>query len=116
MMELIALEGNWLVGDWLNDAANLGITEERVAALNADPRWEGTHCGELIFIAQRFRPSKRKHKVPWLHYAAVAALPDEVAHPLLARSSKESWSLTELKREVSKAKKPAVKKKAAVKA
>src|SRR3954466_5617686 len=72
----------WDIGDWRNRGAAYGERAQIVTAVGWTGPTHGT-CREAGGVAARWQVSNRFDTLDFKHHAVVAALPDEVAVPLL---------------------------------
>ena len=88
----------WWIGDWLNYGnAKYGEKYTRAAKLTG---YDHQTLRNMVYVASRFEPSRRRDVLSWTHHAEVAALSDEEQELWLDRAERERLSVRSLREEI----------------
>jgi hypothetical protein len=92
----MALASPWLLGDWLvfGEGRYSDIYAQALDDLDAQ-----TIKG-YVWVAEKVPPANRKATLSWSHHRAVAGLPADQQSQWLQKAGDNSWSVSELKRQI----------------
>ena len=88
----------WWIGDWLRYGnAKYGEKYSRALKLTG---YDVQTLKNMVYVASRFEPSRRRDVLSWTHHAEVAALSDEDQEVWLNRAVAERLSVRSLREEI----------------
>lgn len=95
---VVGRSAGWWIGDWLGYGnAAYGERYARAARITG---YDVQTLMNMVYIASRFDPSRRRENLSWSHHAEVAALTAEDQERLLGRAEAERLSVRCLREEM----------------
>jgi hypothetical protein len=95
---VIGRSAGWWIGDWLSYGnARYG---DRYARASRITGYDAQTLMNMVYVASRFEPSRRREGLSWSHHAELAALPPEDQERWLTRAESDRLSVRCLREEI----------------
>lgn len=95
---VIGRSAGWWIGDWLSYGnAKYG---DRYARASRITGYDAQTLMNMVYVASRFEPSRRREGLSWSHHAELAALPPEEQERWLTRAETDRLSVRCLREEI----------------
>ena len=95
---VIGRSAGWWIGDWLSYGnARYG---DRYARASRITGYDTQTLMNMVYVASRFEPSRRRESLSWSHHAELAALPQKEQERWLTRAESDRLSVRCLREEI----------------
>lgn len=92
---LLGRSAAWWIGDWLR-YGNVKFGE-RYARASRATGYDTQTLMNMVYVASRFAPSRRRETLSWSHHAELAARDEDDQDHWLERAEAERWSVRDLR-------------------